>query len=224
MLKKGGTKGELIKDWRPITLLSQIYKLISGAETSPGFPVKTGTMPDRPEDIIMDPLIPIDKYEDPKCNPLDLLIQDVDMQLSGKQAKDGYPHNIQNFGSGAVVSGYKTALLPSDNDHGYGTTVVSYDFLYHDVSYRLGKNCDDADEARLKIYDIIDDKKPSYFPLIYSAVICNKYHEDVNDGDGVLFYPTDALTRMTCDVAWWIFGFPPFEVGDQNTEVRRLFQ
>ena len=31
VLKKGGTKGELIKDWRPITLLSQIYKLISGA-------------------------------------------------------------------------------------------------------------------------------------------------------------------------------------------------
>ena len=29
-LQKGGTKGELIKDWRPITLLSQIYKLISG--------------------------------------------------------------------------------------------------------------------------------------------------------------------------------------------------
>ena len=32
MLKKGGTKGELIKDWRPITLLSQIYKLISGTK------------------------------------------------------------------------------------------------------------------------------------------------------------------------------------------------
>ena len=31
VLKKCGTKGELIKDWRPITLLSQIYKLISGA-------------------------------------------------------------------------------------------------------------------------------------------------------------------------------------------------
>ena len=31
VLKKGGTKGELIKDWRPITLLSKIYKLISGA-------------------------------------------------------------------------------------------------------------------------------------------------------------------------------------------------
>ena len=31
VLKKGGTKGELIKDWRPINLLSQIYKLISGA-------------------------------------------------------------------------------------------------------------------------------------------------------------------------------------------------
>ena len=30
LLKKGGTKGEIIKDWRPITLLSQIYKLISG--------------------------------------------------------------------------------------------------------------------------------------------------------------------------------------------------
>ena len=30
ILQKGGTKGELIKDWRPITLLSQIYKLISG--------------------------------------------------------------------------------------------------------------------------------------------------------------------------------------------------
>jgi hypothetical protein len=30
VLQKGGTKGELIKDWRPITLLSQIYKLISG--------------------------------------------------------------------------------------------------------------------------------------------------------------------------------------------------
>ena len=30
ILQKGGTKGELLKDWRPITLLSQIYKLISG--------------------------------------------------------------------------------------------------------------------------------------------------------------------------------------------------
>jgi hypothetical protein len=30
ILQKGGTKGELIKDWRPITLPSQIYKLISG--------------------------------------------------------------------------------------------------------------------------------------------------------------------------------------------------
>ena len=30
ILQKGGTNGELIKDWRPITLLSQIYKLISG--------------------------------------------------------------------------------------------------------------------------------------------------------------------------------------------------
>ena len=30
ILQKGRTKGEMIKDWRPITLLSQIYKLISG--------------------------------------------------------------------------------------------------------------------------------------------------------------------------------------------------
>ena len=30
VLNKGGTKGKLLKDWRPITLLSQIYKLISG--------------------------------------------------------------------------------------------------------------------------------------------------------------------------------------------------
>ena len=30
VLQKGGTNGELVKDWRPITLLSQIYKLISG--------------------------------------------------------------------------------------------------------------------------------------------------------------------------------------------------
>ena len=29
VLQKGGTNGELVKDWRPITLLSQIYKLIS---------------------------------------------------------------------------------------------------------------------------------------------------------------------------------------------------
>jgi hypothetical protein len=30
ILQKGGTKGELIKDWRPNTLLNQIYKIISG--------------------------------------------------------------------------------------------------------------------------------------------------------------------------------------------------
>ena len=30
VLMKGGTKGEELKNWRPITLLSQIYKLISG--------------------------------------------------------------------------------------------------------------------------------------------------------------------------------------------------
>ena len=30
VIKKGGTDGEELKNWRPITLLSQIYKLISG--------------------------------------------------------------------------------------------------------------------------------------------------------------------------------------------------
>ena len=30
VIKKGGTTGEELKNWRPITLLSQIYKLISG--------------------------------------------------------------------------------------------------------------------------------------------------------------------------------------------------
>ena len=30
VLMKGGTKGEELKSWRPITLLSQTYKLISG--------------------------------------------------------------------------------------------------------------------------------------------------------------------------------------------------
>ena len=30
VLRKGETKGEELKNWRPITLLSQIYKLISG--------------------------------------------------------------------------------------------------------------------------------------------------------------------------------------------------
>ena len=30
VLMRGGTKGEELKTWRPITLLSQIYKLISG--------------------------------------------------------------------------------------------------------------------------------------------------------------------------------------------------
>ena len=30
VIKKGGTTGEELKNWRPIMLLSQIYKLISG--------------------------------------------------------------------------------------------------------------------------------------------------------------------------------------------------
>ena len=30
VIKKGGTTGEELKNWRPITLLSQIFKLISG--------------------------------------------------------------------------------------------------------------------------------------------------------------------------------------------------
>ena len=30
VLRKGGTTGEEIKNWRPITLLFQIYKLLSG--------------------------------------------------------------------------------------------------------------------------------------------------------------------------------------------------